>query len=74
MHQAVITLEQFADLWEELEQVMQVDIAGVKTTSARHPALGAVVAIQDIQDDMILLSQKNVEALQRYRRLDNRIL
>src|SRR4051812_27409825 len=57
MHQRAISLETFADIFEELTEYEQVDVGSVLSTTGLHPILGAIVAIQDIAPGLILLSQ-----------------
>jgi hypothetical protein len=57
MYQRAITLEQFADIHEQLEVYGRTDTGPVMTTTGVHPDLGSIVVIQDIAPGLILLSE-----------------
>jgi hypothetical protein len=63
MHQAAISLETFAAIFEHLHVVGRDDRDGAMTTTGRHPALGSVVVLQDINPELILLSERPLPCL-----------
>jgi hypothetical protein len=60
MFQRSITLEQFADIFEGMEFYQQADTGPVMTTTGIHPELGSVVVVQDMANDLIMLSERPV--------------
>ena len=58
VHQSVIDLQAFANLFDELSDVAQHDTGSLLSTNGRHPTLGSVVVLQDIAPGLILLSEQ----------------
>ncbi len=57
MFQTAMDLQTFADLFERMSDVSQTDKGSTLVTHGRHPDIGAVVAIQDIDPLMIVHSE-----------------
>lgn len=57
MFQRAITLEQFSDIHERLEVLSLTRSSGLWITVGEHPDLGSICVLQDIEPDLILLSE-----------------
>lgn len=63
MFQRAIDLQTWADIFEGLTTYAQTVTGAILTTTGMHPDLGAVVAVQDDAELMILLSEMPTAAL-----------
>lgn len=61
MFQRAIDLQAFADIFDELEVHGRIREGAVWVTTGNHPRLGAVVALQDWQPQIILHSENAPE-------------
>lgn len=57
MHQAAISLEEFAAIFEGITDRTQTDAGAFFVTTGRHADLGALVVIQDPFPGLVLMSE-----------------
>lgn len=60
MFQRAITLDQYAGLFPALTVLGRVDAGLIASTTATHPRLGAVVVLEDMAADLLILSERAV--------------
>jgi hypothetical protein len=57
MHQHAITIEQLANISEQLEVFGRVEEGPVRTMIGKHPSLGSCVVLQGRMPELVLLSE-----------------